>query len=160
MAQSLNTKKDSPDSQIASFIAKFDPAIGKLVRAARAKLRKRFASAVELVYDNYNALVIGWGPTDRSTDAILSLAAYASGVNLYFIQGAQLRDPQKVLQGKGNQGRFVRLETVTQLDTPAIKTLIDDAIKQSLVPLAKSGRSYTVIKSISLKQRPRRAPVK
>ena len=45
-----------------TFIAKFDPATAKLLRQARLALRKRFPTAVELVYDNYNALAIGWSP--------------------------------------------------------------------------------------------------
>jgi hypothetical protein len=72
-------------------------------------LRRRFATSVELVYDNYNALAIGWGATDRASDVIVSLAVYASGVNLYFMHGARLPDPKGLLQGGGRQGRFVRL---------------------------------------------------
>jgi hypothetical protein len=47
--------------QLAGFIARFDPAIGRVVRSARTILRQRFPTAVELVYDNYNALAIGRG---------------------------------------------------------------------------------------------------
>ena len=56
-------KAETPAKQVAGFIAKFDPAIAKLIRGARAKVRKRLPTAVELVYDNYNALAIGFGPT-------------------------------------------------------------------------------------------------
>jgi len=48
----------STAQQLAGFIDKFDPAIAKLTRSARAVLRKRLPTAVELVYDNYNALAI------------------------------------------------------------------------------------------------------
>jgi hypothetical protein len=71
-------KVETPASQVAGFIARFDPAIAKLTRAARAKVRKRLPTAVELVYDNYNALAIGFGPTERTSEAILSVAAYAT----------------------------------------------------------------------------------
>src|SRR5436190_1239322 len=102
----MKTEK-SPAKQLSTFIAKFDPAIAKLVRSARTVLRKRFPTAVELVYDNYNALAIGYSPTEKTSDAFVSLAVYARGVNLYFIYGAFLPDPQKLLQGSGNQGRFI-----------------------------------------------------
>jgi hypothetical protein len=71
-----------PGKQVESFIAKFDPAIARVVRAARAKLRKRYPTANELVYDNYNALAIGYGPNERTSEVFLSLAAYARGVSL------------------------------------------------------------------------------
>lgn len=146
----------SPAKEVAGFIAKFDPAIAKLVRSARSALRKRFPTAVELVYDNYNALAIGWGPNERASEVIVSLGVYARGVSLYFMQGTKLPDPQKLLQGSGNQGRFIRLESVAQLDEPSVEALLHAAIRQGKTPLPATGRGYTVVKSVSAKQRPRR----
>ena len=148
---------ESPAKQVAVFIARFDPAIAKLVRAARAVLRKRFfPTAVEMVYDNYRALALGFGPNERASDAIVSLAVYTRGVNLYFIYGAHLADPQQLLEGNGTQGRFIRLDDLAVLDKPAVKELIRAAIELGEPPLPTTGRGYTVIKSISAKQRPRR----
>jgi hypothetical protein len=149
-------KAESPAKRLAGFIATFDPAIRKLVRSARVSLRQRLPTAIELVYDNYNALVIGFGSTERASDAIVSLAIYARGVNLYFIEGAQLPDPHHVLKGSGNQGRFVRLDDAATLETPAIAILLSAAIQQAHPRLPTTGRGYTVIKSVSAKQRPRR----
>ena len=75
----------SPAAQLNAMIARFDPAIQKVVRLARTRLRKRLPAAVELVYVNYHALAIGYGWTDKRSDWIISLAVYAGGVNLYFI---------------------------------------------------------------------------
>lgn len=36
----------SPAKQLAGFVAKYDPAIGKLARATRAALRKRLPTAI------------------------------------------------------------------------------------------------------------------
>jgi hypothetical protein len=147
---------ESPAKQVTRFIARFDPRIAKLVRGARAVLRKRFfPTAVELIYDTY-ALVIGFGPTERPSDAIVSLAIYPRGVNLYFIYGAHLADPQKLLQGNGTQGRFIRLTDLAVLDNPGVQELLRAAIELGETPLPDSGRGYTVIKSISAQRRPRR----
>ena len=147
---------DSPAKQVAGFIAKFDPAIAKLVCAARSELRRRYPTAIELVYDNYNALAIGYSPTEKTSDVYFSLAVYARGVNLYFMYGRSLPDPHKLLQGSGNQGAFVRLDDISTLNKPAVKALMVAAIKDSHQPLPRSGKGYTVVKSISAKQRPRR----
>ena len=150
-------KPPSPARQVAGFIAKFDPAIARLTRAARTRVRKRLPTAVELVYDNYNALAIGFGPTEKTSDAIISVAAYARGVTLYFIYGASLPDPDGLLQGGGKQGRFLRLTDAQQIDEPRTAALIATAVKHARVPFAKTGKGYTLVKSISAKQRPRRA---
>jgi len=147
----------SPARQVAGFIARFDPAIARLARAARSHLRRRyFPAAVELVYDSYNSLAIGFGPNERTTDAVVSLAVYPRGMNLYFIYGRTLPDPDGLLLGKGNQGRFLRLESLELLAQPAVVALLREAIRQSDVPMPKSGRGYTVIKVAATKQRPRR----
>jgi hypothetical protein len=148
--------EESAAQRVESFINKFDPAIAKLVRAARRVLRKRFPTAIELVYDNYNALAIGFGPSERTSDAFVSLAAFARGVNLYFIYGAALPDPEKRLHGGGNQGRFIRLESLDELDDPYVVRLLQTAADQEDTPLPEAGRGYTVVKSVSAKQRPRR----
>ena len=146
----------SAETQLKSFIAKFGPAHQSLIRAVRKALRKRFPSAYELVYDNYNFFVIGYGPTDRPSDAILSIAAGANGVGLCFIWGATLPDPKKVLLGSGKQTRFVRLATADVLDRPEIKSLMNAAVAQSKKPFPKGARGELIIRSVSKKQRPRK----
>ena len=153
------TKKSGTGSaakEVAAFIAKFDPEIARLTRQCRTILRKRYPSAIELVYDNYNALAIGYGPTEKTSDCIFSLAVYARGVNLYFIYGRSLADPDRLLLGNGKQGAFIRVETATTLDEPKVRELMDRAVKKQRPTFAPQGRGYVVVKSISKKQRPRR----
>src|SRR3954447_6967051 len=119
--------QESPAKQVAGFVAKFDPAVAKLVRSARSVLRKRFPTAIELVYDNYNALAIGYSTTERTSDVLFSLAVFPRGVSLYFMYGRSLPDPYKLLQGSGRQGAFVRLDDVSVLDASGVKRLIDAA---------------------------------
>ena len=151
-------KKSSADAQkqLKELIGKFDPAHQSLIRAVRKALRKRFPTANELVYDNYNFFVIGYGPTERPSDAILSMAAGANGVGLCFLYGARLPDPTKLLLGSGNQTRFIRLESVDVLDRPAVKALISAAEVRAKAPFPKTGKGKLIIRSISAKQRPRR----
>src|SRR3954471_5699087 len=115
----------TPEKQLAGFLARFNPDVAELGKAALAKMRKRFPSAIQMVYDNYNFLVIGFGPTGRPSEAVFSLALSARGVNLCFLQAAaQLPDPEKLLRGNGKQARNIRVETAAALDKPAVKALI------------------------------------
>ncbi len=112
-AKDLSTA--SPAAQLAGFIDKYDPAVGKLARPARAAMRKRLPTALELVYDNYQFLAIGYSATERASDCIVSLAVSPKGVALSFYYGASIPDPAGVLLGSGNQNRFVRLESAATL---------------------------------------------
>jgi hypothetical protein len=142
---------------VAGFISKFDPPTARLIRACRAALRRRLPTAIEQVYDNYNFLAIGYCTTERTSDCLVSLAASAKGVALSFYHGADLADPEGILLGSGSQNRFVRLESAASLGKPALAALIDAAISQARTPLATAARGYTMVKSVSVKQRPRRA---
>jgi hypothetical protein len=147
----------SPATQVSAFIAKFDPAVATLIRSSRAVMRKRLPTALELVYDNYNFFVIGYSSTERASDCVVSLACGANGVSLSFYRGATLLDPDDVLLGSGNQNRFVRLESAKTLTSPAVERLIRAALAQATTPMPESGTTRTIVKSISAKQRPRRA---
>ena len=151
-----SSKSSDPEEQLRSFIEKFAPPHQAVIRAARKKLRKRFSTATELVYDNYNFFVIGFGPNDRPSDCIVTIAAAANGVGLCFVRGASLPDPDKVLLGSGKQTRFVRLPSADVLEQPAVQTLLSVAAERAQTLLPATGRGKLVIRSVSAKQRPRR----
>jgi len=150
-------KTESPEKQLAAFIDKFTPEMASLIRAARKKMRERLPHALELVYDNYNFFVIGYGPNQRPSDAIFSLAAQAKGVSLCFLQGAKLPDPGKRLRGSGNVIRNLRLESAATLDDPDVRALIKEALARAKVPMDAGSKHQLIIRSVSAKQRPRRS---
>jgi hypothetical protein len=148
------------EKQLRDFIAKFEPRHQTLIRAVRTALRKRFPTAYELAYDNYNFFVLGYGPTERPSDCIVSMAAGANGVGLCFIHGASLPDRDKILLGSGNQTRFIRIESVDVLARPEVEAMVAAAAALAKTPLRTRGRGKLIIRSVSAKQRPRRKSAK
>ncbi len=144
------------NAAIRGFVAKFDAKMAKQIRACRSAVRKLMPTAIELVYDNYNFLVFGFCSTERASDCIVSLACSAKGVSMCFIYGARLPDPDRILQGSGNQTRFVRLEGPATLKERAVAKLIRAAIAYGSTPLPVGRKGYTIVKSVSAKQRSRR----
>ena len=147
----------SAETQLASFIGKFAPDDQRRIRAVRAAMRRRLPTANELVYDNYNFLVIGYSPTERPSDSIFSIAARAGSLGLCFLQGAGLPDPKKLLEGAGTRTRFIRLPSAAYLADPAVASLMRAAITGAKVALPSTGRRRLIIRSISARQRSRRA---
>jgi hypothetical protein len=146
----------SAEKELAGFLKKFLPDIVKQAKAIRAKLQALLPGATEMVYDNWNGLVIGFGATDRPSEAFLSMLIVPRWVTLCFLQGAKLSDPKKLLKGGGNIVRSIRLESPADIDKPEIRALIAQAVKPSPKPLGAPGQACLIIKSISPKQRPRR----
>jgi hypothetical protein len=150
------------ERQLESFLEKYDLEVAAFGRRALAKMRKLVPGAVEMVYDNYNWLVIGFSPSERSSEAIFSIVLPPGRVTLCFLQGAGLPDPAKRLQGKGNVVRNVRLYEAGKadekvLDDPEVRELINIALNRAKVPMPERAQRKLIIKSISAKQRPRRS---
>ena len=112
----------------------------------------------ELIYDNYNALAIGWSPTEKVTHTICSIAAYRAGTNVHFgfYWGSQVADPEKKLLGEGNQYRYILVTDKKSFPETYITKLIHEAHANCLAKvkdpkLLKEG--LTIIKSISAAKR-------
>lgn len=147
----------TPTQQLNSFLRPFTPDIARTARAALAKLRKLTPGAFELVYDNYRGLVIGFGPTERPSEAILSIAIYPQHIALCFIQnGPRIPDPQRILKGSGSVARHIILDSPKTLDQPATLALIAAAKSLARIPFNPNQPRHLIIRSISAKQLPRR----
>jgi len=144
------------ERQWKKFLAKFDAKVAREATAAIAKLRKLVPGATELVYDNYNALAIGFGPSEKASEAVYSIAVYPKYASLFFLQGAGLPDPGKRLEGSGNVARHIKLTVPGMLDEPEIRELIQVALDRAKKPIDPNAERRMVIKSVSKKQRARR----
>jgi hypothetical protein len=149
--------KTAVEAQVDAFIARYSVEVGFDLRAARAVLRSCFPRGFELVYDNYNALVFGFSPTERASESILSVAGYPRWVTLFFLRGVELEDPAGLLQGSGRQVRSIRLASARQLDEPAIAALVRQSMEPFRAKLLQAKPLQTIIKSVSARQRPRTA---
>lgn len=151
---------DSARAELDFLIAKFTPEIGARLRSCIARMRARLPGAIEFVYDNHYALVIGYGPTERPSEALFSLLGAPDHVTLCFIQGAKVAraggDPKRLLRGGGNQVRHIRLPSAAALGTRDIRALITRAVAQSPKPFDKARPVRTVVRLTSATPRSRR----
>ena len=139
----------SPARQLDGFIARFPPPMAKLTKAVLKRMRERLPGALELIYDKANALAIGFGPDERASNIINSIAVYSNWINLYFFEGDSLPDPERLLQGTGTMVRHIRITSATDLDRPAVKALIAAALRAADPPLDRKARSRILIKQVS-----------
>lgn len=148
------------ESQLQSFLDKYNPEIAALGAACVKRLRKMYPSATCWVYDNYNALAIGFGPPLKPGDAIFSIALYPRWVSLFFLQAEGLGDLGGLLQGTGPNVRHIVLKSPREINLPAMEALLAQAIAQARTPLPKKGKGELIIQSVSARQRPRRPVIR
>ena len=144
----------SAQRELDRFLSRYTPELRALAEATLAKMRERLPGAVQIVYDNYNALVVGFGPSERASEAAFSIALYPKTVRLFFLRGAVLPDPKELLEGEGKVVRSIVVEDPSDLDKPPVRALMKAALKAQ--PIDPAGEGRLVIQSISKNQRPRR----
>jgi hypothetical protein len=127
-------------------LQRLSPEMKKLTSAVLRKMRTQLPGAVELVYDKANSLVIGFGPDDRASNVMNSIAVYRHWINLYFFEGDSLPDPEGLLQGSGSMVRHIRITASTDLDRPAVKQLIAAARKCADPPLNPKAKRRVIVK--------------
>jgi len=145
------------ETQLAGFFAKYDPAMAKLGKALRARLRARLPGLFEIVYvyEGQHALVISYSPTEHGYDGLCTLAVYPREVKLFFGRGAQLAkaDPNKLLQGSAKTVRYVVLNAVADFDRVEIEGLMVAALTLAKLRLDASTKGSVIIKAEAQKQR-------
>lgn len=148
----------NPETQLASYFAKYEPAMVEFGKALRAKMRDRLPGLNELVYvyDSQNALVIAYSPTEHGggSDALCSIALYPHCAKLFFTRGALLpkSDPNNLLQGRGTV-RHIVLNTVADFDRAEIEVLMAAALKLAKLRLDASASGSVIIKAEAQKER-------
>ncbi len=136
----------------------FPREIKETVLALREFIWDLYPTANELIYDNYNAVAVGWSPTDRVGHTFCSLAVGRTSHNVHFgfYWGAELSDPGKLLIGEGNQYRYLLVPDLDKFPRKYITQLVKEAYANSLMKVKGKGlmlEGQTIVKSVSKKKR-------
>lgn len=119
-------------------------------------MRTRVPGAVQLIYDNYNALAVAFSANEKLSGVVFSIAVYPRWVSLFFARGLDLADPAGLLQGTGSKVRHIVLRDIALFDDPEVEALIAQALSRADPPIDPSRDGRLIVKSVSAKQRPRR----
>jgi hypothetical protein len=81
---------------------------------------------------------------------------YPRWVTLFFLKGAKLSDPKRLLRGSGTKVRHIVLDDPEVLDQPSIKALMAEALKGTHSSLVLHQPRHIVVKGRAPKRRARR----
>ena len=148
-----------PSPELLSFLAPYPRSVQDLALAMRGMMLEEAPSAVESIYDAYNAVALGYSFTGRLKDSFCHIAVYSAHVNLGFNRGATLPDPQSVLQGSGKNVRHIKIQDRHELDQPWLRRYVRAAILQVGGPLTPAAEGHSVVKAIyPTRRRPQSPP--
>lgn len=143
---------------LLKFLKPFSGDITSIVLWLREFVWDLYPKTNELIYDNYNAVAVGWSPTDRVGHIFCSIAVGRTSNNIHFgfYWGAELSDPDHLLLGEGNQYRYILVKSIDQFPKTYIKKLMKEAYSNSLAKVKNQKQiinGQTITKSVSAVKR-------
>jgi hypothetical protein len=153
-------------SDLLKFLEPFPENVKETALWLREFIWDLYPKTNELIYDNYNALALGWSLTEKLGHTFCSIAVGRSTKNVHFgfYWGSQIADPDKILLGNGNQYRYILVPDRKEFPKAYIKKLLKEAYTNSLSKVKDKieiVNGKTITKSISsVKRKPGKTPVK
>lgn len=153
-------------TDLLKFLKPFDKEVNELVFWLRDFIWDLYPDSNELIYDNYNALALGWSPTDKVGHTFCSIAVGRTSKNIHFgfYWGNEIADPERKLLGQGNQYRYILVKSRSAFPKTYIKKLLKEAYLNSMAKVKDKTQiiqGNTITKSISAKKRElKKKPIK
>jgi hypothetical protein len=100
--------------------------VENLVRRAQALIEEIMPEVVKVAWPTQNIIGYGVGPKKMS-EQFCYIAVFKERINLGFYYGADLADPDHLLEGSGQMMRHIKISQPEQLKNPAVRDLIQAA---------------------------------
>ena len=122
----LNIKTVGGNGSFDDVIAQAPPEIQSLAQAARALLADVMPGITEVPWARQKIAGYGVGPKKMSQH-FCYIAPFKKHLNLGFMYGARLPDPESLLEGRGADLRHIKIRSAADLERPALRALIEEA---------------------------------
>ena len=116
------------DGTFDEAVAEATPEIRQLAVAARELIAKVMPGVTEVPWVVQKTIGYGVGPKKMS-EHFCYLAPQSKHLNLGFFYGADLDDPEELLEGTGKALRHIKLRSMDELQQTAVRKLIEQASK-------------------------------
>lgn len=108
------------------IVSRVSPHARQLAEQARALIQAVYPAVVEVPWPKQRVIGYGVGPKKMS-EHFCYISVSKNHVNLGFMYGAELPDPEGLLEGEGKLLRHVRITQPEQLSNPALRKLLEVA---------------------------------
>ena len=120
----MPTKESKADFE--KLLSKYSPEIRALAKKMRALVLQVFPDASEKTYWGWGNT--WYGTTAKTSDAVFSISPLKAYVQLYFLRGTELSDPDGLLEGTGKKLRHINIRDAGELKRPALLRLMKRAV--------------------------------
>ncbi len=140
--------------ELLKFLKPFPDEVREIALWLRALVWDAYPDSNELIYDNYNAVALGWSPTEKVGHTFCTIAVGRTSMNIHFgfYWGSEIADPKKILLGNGNQYRYLLVKSIAEFPKAYAMKLMKEAYENSIARVKDRTqllKGLTIMKSIS-----------
>jgi hypothetical protein len=110
------------ETDVDRLLAEHSPEMQAIERALRATIRGEVPDAVEQV--DFGNKLIAFGRSMKMRGLLFAIIAHRTWVNLQLADGAELPDPDGVVEGTGRRIRHVKIRSVADASSQPVLDLI------------------------------------
>jgi Domain of unknown function (DU1801) len=143
-----------PPKELLDLLKPYDKGVQELTVALRQLVLEELAPCCEYIVEVYIVSIL-YGPTHRMKDGICYIGVIKDHVNLGFIRGSELADPQRILEGTGKQMRHIKIRNMSDLERPAVRAYLQEACERAGYEVS-TDREKTVTTAVKRKSSTKR----
>ena len=114
--------RDALESDVDRLLSEHPSGLQAIERALRATILTEFPAAVEQV--DFGNRLIAFGHTMKIRGLLFAIIAHRDHVNLQLADGADLSDPDGLIEGTGKRIRHVKIRSVEAASAPPIVAIV------------------------------------
>jgi hypothetical protein len=110
------------EADVDRLLAEHTAELQAIERALRATIRAEFPDAVEQV--DFSNKLIAFGRSMRMRGLLFAIIAHRDWVNLQLADGAELADPDGLIEGTGKRIRHVKIRSVEAASSEPVLAIV------------------------------------
>ena len=110
------------EADIDRLLSEHSPELQAIERALRATIRREFPAAVEQV--DFGNKLIAFGRSMKMRGLLFAIIAHKTWVNLQLADGAELPDPDGIVEGTGKRIRHIKIRSAEAATSPAVRAAV------------------------------------
>ena len=128
----------TPQEDFSTIFSAYSPQVQEVGWAARALIFDVLPQTVEVPWLQQKVIGYGTGPK-KMTEHFSWIAPAKAHITFGFYYGAELPDPDGLLEGTGKLLRHVKLHSLNDVQQPALRAMLEIAITHRVPPPRESG---------------------
>ena len=128
------------NESLQTLLALYSPAVQEICLALRSVTREAMPQAIEIIYH----AALNYSVSQSVSERLCYIAPQPTYVNVGFFFGADLPDPEHLLQGQGKRLRHTKVKRLQDAQNPALAQMIHSAWETRAKSLAQLRQNKNV----------------